>query len=263
MTNKFIIGVDEVGWGCVAGPLTVCACYVPEENHELLRTHGFRDSKKVGNRLNTNPERKRTEMSSSACIKLADWLNEQCDILQAGSHKPWASWAIGSAIPQVVDLETPGPAKQKEFRSAVMRLMRANGWTADQVKVIIDGNQLIKGLPAGIEQEAIPKADDTILPVSVASVLAKADRDRHMLMMHRIYPQYGFDGHKGYPTPAHLERLLQLGPVHGLHRWSYLEKWVVNHFKKTRPVGRGAIPMWLHDEKWIEEILKHVQGETS
>lgn len=260
MSEPYIIGVDEVGWGAVAGPLTVCACYVPESNYDLLRNQGFRDSKDVGNRLFTNPDRKKTEISGPKCLMLTQWLEQKCDELADQGQKPLASWAVNSCEAVTVDLSTPMVVKNAEFCTAVLRLIRANNWRYDQVKVVVDGSQKIKGLPNAIAQEAIPKADSTVLPCAVASVIAKAVRDSYMLHLHNIYPEYGFGDHKGYGTEKHLEMLLRLGPVVGVHRWHYLEKWVVNHFKRTRPKGKGSIPKWLHNEKWINEILDYVEA---
>lgn len=257
---KYLIGADEVGWGAVAGPLTVCACYVPPENYELLRNQGFRDSKEVGNRLFTNPKNKKTEITGPKCLRLVQWLESASDERVILGHRPLASWAVNSCEPATIDNMTPADAKNREFRSAVMRLIQANNWTFDQVKVIIDGNQKIKGLSPLIEQETMPKADSLFLPAAVASVIAKATRDNYMNYMHQLYPEYDFISNKGYGTIEHLEKVLKLGPITGVHRWHYMENWVINHYKKTRPPTGKDIPKWLYSEKWINEILEYITG---
>ena len=85
------------------------------------------------------------------------------------------------------------------------------------VLVLVDGNQLpvLK-----VEAEAIIDGDATVASISAASILAKVHRDRMCLELHRCHPQYGFDAHKGYATPDHLEALRQHGPS-PLHRHSF------------------------------------------
>jgi ribonuclease HII len=72
----------------------------------------------------------------------------------------------------------------------------------------------------GIPSQAIVKGDSKVAAISAASILAKTARDELMLKMHERYPQYGFDGHKGYPTAAHLAALRQYG-VSDMHRRSF------------------------------------------
>jgi ribonuclease HII len=82
---------------------------------------------------------------------------------------------------------------------------------------LIDGNRCPV---SAVRTEAIVKGDDKILEISAASILAKTARDALLHEMHRRYPQYGFDQHKGYPTALHLARLREHG-VTPEHRRSY------------------------------------------
>lgn len=238
MTERHVIGVDEVGWGCVAGPIVVCAASVPLGLWDVLRERGFRDSKKVGN--------KRTRYSDGKCELLARWLDE---------NEGHATWAIAQADPQHIDDLSPDDAKNKAFRTAVLMLMHQNGWQPEDVEIIVDGNRTINTLPKSIAQAAVPKADDSIMPVAVASVLAKSYRDKQMIDLDPIYPAFGLKDHKGYPTEAHLKALLEVGPVKGLHRWSYIKKWVTNYYEKMYPNARPGkdkkLPRWLVDENWV------------
>jgi len=84
--------------------------------------------------------------------------------------------------------------------------------------VLIDGNKLPKGLT--IPARAIVKGDATVKSISAASILAKVARDEAMLKYHDLYPQYGFDGHKGYLTPPHFAALKKFGPC-PVHRKGY------------------------------------------
>ncbi len=85
------------------------------------------------------------------------------------------------------------------------------------MRAMIDGN---RAPPLSCEVKTIIGGDRLIASISAASVLAKVYRDRLMLSMHRLYPGYGFDRHKGYPTAHHLERLGTLGPC-PIHRKSF------------------------------------------
>jgi ribonuclease HII len=71
-------------------------------------------------------------------------------------------------------------------------------------KVLVDGNRIPT---LRIAAEAIVKGDAKVKAISAASILAKVHRDRLCLLLHEQHPQYGFDGHKGYPTPVHLAAL--------------------------------------------------------
>ena len=82
---------------------------------------------------------------------------------------------------------------------------------------MIDGN---RAPSLNCEVKTIIGGDKLVASISAASVLAKVHRDRLMMSMHELYPEYGFDRHKGYPTAHHLERLKTLGPC-AIHRRSF------------------------------------------
>ena len=67
-----------------------------------------------------------------------------------------------------------------------------------------------------------PRADETSITVATASIFAKVHRDRQMQVLHRQYPQYGFDQHVGYGTKAHVEAIRKFGPIPGVHRKNFL-----------------------------------------
>jgi len=96
---------------------------------------------------------------------------------------------------------------------------------ADEVNIIFDGNSSF-GV-SGIQ--TIVKADDTILEVSSASILSKVTRDRIMLDYSKIYPNYGFEAHKGYCTKKHIEAIMKFGLCE-IHRKSF--KIPINSLQK-------------------------------
>ena len=77
--------------------------------------------------------------------------------------------------------------------------------------VLIDGNRIPKGMDPSTT-ESIVKGDGKSLVIAAASVIAKVVRDRMMLDLHKEYPQYGFDKHKGYGVPQHLAAIKKYGP---------------------------------------------------
>ena len=91
------------------------------------------------------------------------------------------------------------------LQATMLAMRRAvEGLRLKPAKVLVDGNRIpVLKIPA----EAIVKGDAKVKAISAASILAKVHRDRLCLELHALHPQYGFDGHKGYPTPEHLAAL--------------------------------------------------------
>ncbi len=180
-TPGLIAGVDEAGRGPLAGPVVAAAVILDEERPIV----GLADSKKL------SPQ-KRAQLydeilARALCCKVAVISAaeiDQMNILQATLHG---------------------------MRIAV------EGLRLKPVKVLIDGNRL----PVlNILAEAIVKGDAKVACISAASIVAKVTRDRLMLELHQQHPEYGFDVHKGYPTPQHLQALQINGPtIH--HRKSF------------------------------------------
>ena len=240
-----VIGIDEVGWGALAGPIVVCAASIPFGHWDTLREWGFRDSKEVGNakKTSTNP---RTRYAKQTCESLVDRLEAEGQGL--------VTWAIGQCEGDAVDIETPTSAKNRIIRTAFIQLCLANKWDMmKDVEVIMDGDKLIPTIPKGVPQEAIPKADSLILPVSVASVIAKAYRDKIMRKLHLTYPIYGFDTNVGYGTDKHFEALIKYGPLQGIHRLCYCKSQVEKFYYRTytdRDQRRKALPAWVQQLGW-------------
>ncbi len=118
------------------------------------------------------------------------------------------AWAIGVASPREIEKLNILQASLLAMHRAVLRLPLA------PTRVLVDGKFCIPRL--SLPQQAVVDGDATEECIGAASILAKVARDRMMCELDRLYPQYGFSQHKGYPTPLHLERLLQFGacPAH-------------------------------------------------
>ena len=176
-----ICGVDEAGRGPLAGPVFAAAVMLGP-NHSIT---GLRDSKKL-------------------TAKQRDAL-----AIQIRQHAP--AWAIASASVEEIDALNILQASLLAMRRAVERL------ALQPAEVLVDGLYC----PAiAHPARAIVRGDSTVDEISAASILAKTARDAVMLELHALYPDYGFDRHKGYPTPAHLAALR----IHGasaVHRRSF------------------------------------------
>ncbi len=83
---------------------------------------------------------------------------------------------------------------------------------------IIDGNRIPQGL--NVDTDYLVKGDEKLACISAASILAKVTRDRLMVEQAKLYPNYGFEKHKGYLTKDHLEAIQKYGPCE-IHRLSY------------------------------------------
>ncbi len=175
-------GVDEAGRGPLAGPVVACAVILPPE----CFTPDIRDSKVL------KPEKRR---------ELYRYITSRA-----------LCWAAASVGPREIDRLNILRATFEAMRSAVLKLNpRPRG-------LIIDGPYGIGGLD--IPQVSLVDGDSLCPLVAAASILAKVIRDRMMSFYHRLYPQYGFDRHKGYPTREHREALRRFGPS-PIHRMSF------------------------------------------
>ena len=178
---RLIAGVDEAGRGPLAGPVYAAAVILSP----TVRIDGLADSKKL-------------------TAKKRDVL---FDVIQ----KHALSWAIASASVEEIDTINILQASLLAMRRAVESL------DAHPDAILVDGLHCPNvNMPA----RAIVKGDAIEPAISAASILAKVARDREMLKLHAIFPCYGFDGHKGYPTAAHVAAL-QVHGVSAVHRRSY------------------------------------------
>ena len=163
-----IAGVDEAGRGPLAGPVVAAAVILDD----LKPIKGLNDSKVLTARTR---ERLFDEIHAKAlCFCIAQASVEEIDTLNI-------------------------------LHATMLAMRRAvEGLRLRPHKVLVDGNRIpTLKIPA----EAIVKGDAKVKAISAASILAKVHRDRLCLLLHEQHPQYGFDGHKGYPTRLHLAAL--------------------------------------------------------
>jgi len=179
--DQLIAGVDEVGRGPLVGNVVTAAVILDPQKPIA----GLADSKKLS-------EKKRQALAEEIRDKAL-------------------CWAIASASPREIDELNILHATMLAMRRAVLALDTAPG------HVLVDGNRCPE-LPYSCE--AVVKGDSKVAEISAASILAKVARDQEMNELHQLYPEYGFDKHKGYPTALHFEMLQKYG-VLDEHRRSF------------------------------------------
>ena len=176
-----ICGVDEAGRGPLAGPV-VAAAVILDPRQPI---DGLNDSKKL--------TAARREM-------LAVEIREKA-----------LAWAVAEASVQEID-------RINILQASLLAMQRAvSGLSLMPEKALVDGNKCpVLACPV----EAIVGGDGKLAAIAAASILAKTVRDALMQELHVLYPQYGFDRHKGYPTALHLAALREHG-ISPVHRRSY------------------------------------------
>ena len=186
MLERFLIegrieaGCDEAGRGCLAGPVTAAAVILPENfSNDVLN-----DSKQLTER--------------------------QRDALRPIIEREAVAWAVAFVSPQEIDEINILKASFLAMHRAVAALK------VRPEALLIDGNRFTPY--AGIPHTCIVKGDGKMMSIAAASVLAKTHRDEYMRRIATEYPQYGWDGNKGYPTKAHRAAIAAYGttPHHRL-----------------------------------------------
>ena len=177
-----IAGVDEAGRGPLAGPVVVAAVILDPARP----IRGLADSKKLGEarRESLALAIRAQALAFSVCFVEADEI-DRLNILQASLTGMARAIAALQPLPLLA---------------------------------LVDGNRLPQGLPCA--GRAIVGGDASEPAISAASILAKTARDARMRELDGMHPGYGFARHKGYPTPAHVDALRQLGPCRE-HRRSF------------------------------------------
>jgi ribonuclease HII len=183
--HEIVVGVDEVGRGAWAGPISVGAAVLPPDR----RVYKIRDSKLL------------TELEREHLFdRIASWCQ---------------AWAVGHA--SQVECDTLGMSAAQKL--AARRAMDGLGVTPDEV--LIDGGW---DFVAEGRARRLIKGDATCLSIAAASILAKVSRDRLMREEAPHYPVYDFEFNKGYPCPRHKTALRSWGPS-AIHRrtWVFME----------------------------------------
>jgi len=177
----YVAGADEVGRGCLAGPVVAAAVVLHPDRH----IPGVSDSKLV-------PAAERARLF---------------DLIVRDA----IAWAVAAADPREIDHINIHQASLKAMQRAVMAL-------APLPDIVLVDAFRVPDLP--MAQRSVPHGDRRCSAIAAASIIAKVTRDRQMLALHGEDPRYGFDRHKGYATADHLEAVARFG-YSDAHRRSF------------------------------------------
>jgi ribonuclease HII len=179
--TALVAGIDEVGRGCLAGPVYAAAVILPQR-HGII---GLADSK---------------ALSAGQRETLAPKIRQRA-----------TAWAIGIASVEEID-------RLNILRATFLAMARAVQALGVRPELcLVDGNQVPD---LGCTVRTVVGGDATVRSIMAASIIAKVARDAELARLHGEYPQYGFERHKGYATPEHREALRLHGPC-AIHRMSF------------------------------------------
>ena len=200
--TKYIIGIDEVGRGPLAGPVAVCALAICQSKNLNTKTkfaianfRNFKDSKKLSHQQRVK------------------WLEK----IKIEKEKGNIIYKVSFESNKVIDKKGLTFAIKKALTDSINCLKK----DCTKCCVLLDG-----GLKAPLEyanQKTIIKGDEKELAIALASIVAKVTRDNLMLKLAKKYPNYGLEKHKGYGTKAHYRAIKKHG-ISSIHRQSFLKK---------------------------------------
>lgn len=188
-----VAGVDEVGYGSLAGPVVAACVRLPEKVLQYLPE----------SLMDVDDSKKLTPLTRG---RLSGAIQEVADAV-----------GIGCVEASVIDSEGLRPATNLAILQAIDDC--TNGRPD---LILLDGNYRPTNLMVPVR--TIVKGDQTEILIAAASIVAKYYRDNLMYKLHQKYPDYGFDHHNGYGTPKHIDRIKTLGPIPGVHRATFIRR---------------------------------------
>lgn len=199
----YVIGVDEVGRGPIAGPLVVCACALRTDINLLpLFPKGvLKDSKKL-------TEKQRIHIRE----KLEDYISNGTLL-----------FGIGEVSASSIDTVGLSLSIQNAVEFSLEKV--CNSDISKNTMIFLDGS--LKAGDGYPNQETVIKGDETIVEISLASIIAKVYRDDLMKKVALVHPGYGFERHVGYGTKTHYEAIATYGMTQE-HRRSFLKNFMQN-----------------------------------
>lgn len=216
--SAYVIGIDEVGRGALAGAVTVAAVAAPRvfgsmralDAAQTKAKHSFRgiplrDSKRLSKR------------------RREAW----CTYVK---RHPLMTYAVASVSPAVIDRINVSRAANRAAAIAVRNLLTRSILDLSACRIFLDGGLYLNTAShaardgSRLAAKTVVKGDERVSVIALASIVAKVTRDRRMRRLHERYPQYGFDRHVGYGTRLHRAALERYGPSE-IHRLTFLKKY--------------------------------------
>ena len=205
---KYLIGIDEVGRGPIAGPVAVGAFCISTRNLPKVRRifKGVKESKQLSEQKREN------------------WF----EIIEKIVRSDLAVFAVTFQSEKVIDTKGLSFAIKNALKislNSVVNMSQVKLYKAkndfNNYKVLLDGG--LKAPSEFINQKTIVKGDEKEMVIALASICAKVLRDRKMNLLAKKYPEYGFERHKGYGTGSHYNAIKKHGQL-SIHRKSFLKK---------------------------------------
>lgn len=195
MRAQYVVGIDEAGRGPVAGPLAVGAviAHINTPIEHTFFAKGVRDSK---------------QLTLGKREELFAWLQHHADLRHV----------VSMVGPRVVDRDGISAATATAISRALRRLVPHN-CNRDDILVLLDGG--LHAPESFVQQATIVKGDQKEPLIALASVAAKVTRDHKMRRLGFQFPEYGFEGHKGYGTKEHYKAIKKFG-LCASHRKTFL-----------------------------------------
>lgn len=190
--EDIIVGVDEVGRGCIAGPVCAGAVVFRPKLNSLMAD--YRDSK-------TLTEAKRESLFTDI---------QKCHLIGLG-------WASVEEVDELNIRQASLLAMKRAVEDLFNKFPELK--TNKNLEIQVDGRDIIPNM-GSVKQRSVIKGDQTVRQISAASILAKVSRDRLMCSLGERYSEYSFDKHKGYGTEAHRKAIQKFG-VTEHHRRSF------------------------------------------
>lgn len=227
MKPDWMIGIDEVGRGSLAGPVVVCALAIPKGLS--LRGSQLRPSSMKGrlprfvcnNAAMLSPLRDSKKLTRLQREKWAAWVR---------SH-PKIDFVIARVYPRRIERMNIAQAANLAATRACVRLANRIARGARRIKVFLDGGLHLRAYPRFDSRQilylsatTVIRGDEKFTAVKLASIVAKVARDRLMEKLHMRYPRYGFAVHKGYGTKAHIAAIKKFGPSK-IHRTTFIKNF--------------------------------------
>ncbi len=192
---KWVVGIDEVGRGPLAGPVSVCAVAMPEKDYAKMTWGILNDSKQM-------------------TAKNREFWNKEARVLEKNGK---IRIALTSKTALTIDKQGIAVC----IRACIAENLRKLDIDPKDCRVLLDGS--LKAPAEYKNQETIIKGDSKEKIISLASVVAKVARDAYMVLQHKKYPLYGWERNKGYGTKEHRGAIKKKG-VTILHRNSFLSR---------------------------------------
>lgn len=219
--KNYFIGIDEVGRGSIAGPVTVAALAIPSSYKLKIPTPSSKFNRKgrdsdqrVGATNFKLPLRDSKKLSAKQREEWFSYLKKETKIF----------YAIAHVQAGVIDRINITQAANRAATRALSRLLVRNKiLLLNKTKIYLDGGLYVqdKLLNKKFKPRTVIRGDEKIKAVSLASIVAKVTRDRLMVRLHKKYSKYRFDVHKGYGTKMHMAAVKRFGPSKS-HRISFL-----------------------------------------